>query len=89
MSKMHVGIYLVLIYINITQLLKDYMFTCQTKNNITYDAHANIERIVSDAAHRRTMLTSSFEANQIFEDVRELTYCDFPSKWKWDESSKT
>jgi hypothetical protein len=59
------------------------------KNNITYDAHANIERIVSDAAHRRTMLTSSFEANQIFEDARELTYCDFSSKWKWDESSKT
>jgi hypothetical protein len=59
------------------------------KNNITYDAHANIEHIVSDTIHRRTMLTSWFKANQIFEDTRELTYCDLPSKWRWDESSKT
>jgi hypothetical protein len=36
-----------------------------------------MERIVSDPIHRRTMLTSWFEANQIFEDARELTYCDF------------
>jgi hypothetical protein len=59
------------------------------ENNVTYDSHANIECIMSDPIHRRTMLTSWFEANQIFEDSRELTYCDFPSKWRWDESSKT
>jgi hypothetical protein len=59
------------------------------KNNITYDAHACIERIVSDPVHRRTMLTSWFEANQMCKDARELTYCDFPSKWRWDESSRT
>jgi uncharacterized lipoprotein len=47
-----------------------------------------MERIMSDPIHRRTMLTSWFEANQIFEDARELTYCDFSSKWRWDESSK-
>jgi hypothetical protein len=50
------------------------------ENNITYDAHANIERIASNAFYKRTMLTTLFEANQYFEEVRNLTYCDFPSK---------
>jgi hypothetical protein len=50
------------------------------ENNITYDAHANIELIASNAFYKRTMLTTCFEANQHFEEVRNLTYCDFPSK---------
>jgi hypothetical protein len=59
------------------------------ENNITYDAHANIERIASNAFYKRTMLTTLFEANQYFEEVRNLTYCDFPSKWRWDELTRT
>jgi hypothetical protein len=83
---MHVGVYLVLIHYSAVKRLPVHL---PNENNITYDAHASIERIVSDPIHRRTMLTSWFEANQIFEEARELTYCDFPSKWRWDESSRT
>jgi hypothetical protein len=50
------------------------------ENNVTYDAHANIEQIASDAFYKRTMLITWFEANQHFEEARNLTYCDFPSK---------
>jgi hypothetical protein len=56
---------------------------------ITYDAHANIEQIASNAFYKRTMLTTWFEVNQNFEEARNLTYCDFPSKWRWDESIRT
>jgi hypothetical protein len=50
------------------------------ENNTTYVAHANIEQIASDAFYKTTMLTVWFEANQNFEEARDLTYCYFPSK---------
>jgi hypothetical protein len=59
------------------------------ENSITYDAHDNIERIASDVFYKRTMLTAWFEVNQNFEEARNLTYCDFPSRWRWDESTRT
>ena len=37
----------------------------------------------------RTMLTQWFVANQTHSQSRELTYCDFPSKWRWEETSRT
>jgi len=35
------------------------------------------------------MLTQWFVANQTHSQSRELTYCDFPSKWRWEETSRT
>jgi hypothetical protein len=35
------------------------------------------------------MLTQWFVANQTHSDARELTYCEFPSKWRWEETSRT
>jgi hypothetical protein len=35
------------------------------------------------------MLTEWFVANQKYPDARNLSYCDFPSKWRWNEKTKT
>jgi hypothetical protein len=35
------------------------------------------------------MLTEWFVANQNFPDSRNLTYCDFPSKWRWNGHART
>jgi hypothetical protein len=69
-NKMHVGIYLVFDIHKHYPASERLPVHLSNKNNSTYDAHANIERIVSDLVHRRTMLTSLFEANQIFEGAR-------------------
>uniref|UniRef100_A0A0A9Q0U2 Uncharacterized protein n=1 Tax=Arundo donax TaxID=35708 RepID=A0A0A9Q0U2_ARUDO len=59
------------------------------ENNITYPAHANMSQVVSDEFLRRTMLTEWFVANQIHPAARNLTYCKFPSKWRWIETSRS
>lgn len=38
---------------------------------------------------RRTMLTQWFVANQIHPAARDLTYCKFPSRWKWDTKTRS
>ncbi|XP_062193516.1 uncharacterized protein LOC133896896 [Phragmites australis] len=58
------------------------------ENNITYNANANLADIISVEFLRRTMLTEWFTANQIHPQARQLTYCEFPSKWRWDETSR-
>ena len=35
------------------------------------------------------MLTEWFEANKKNEEARQLTYCEFPQHWRWDETNKT
>jgi hypothetical protein len=34
---------------------------------------------------QKTMLTEWFTANQQYEKAHELTYCEFPTKWTWDQ----
>ena len=59
------------------------------ENFITYRAKANMSHVLSQEFLRRTMLTQWFVANQTHSQSRELTYCDFPSKWRWEETSRT
>lgn len=55
---------------------------------IVYEGNMDITAIASEEFLRRTMLTQWFVANQNDLSARELTYCEFPSKWKWDASSR-
>jgi ATP-dependent DNA helicase PIF1 len=34
------------------------------------------------------MLTEWFAANREHIEARELTYCEFPLKWRWEEKTK-
>jgi hypothetical protein len=58
------------------------------ENNITYNADTNLANIISQDFLRRTMLTEWFVANQTYSQARTLTYCEFPSMWRWDETSR-
>jgi hypothetical protein len=59
------------------------------ENYIVYISNTNMSRLLSEEFRRRTMLTEWFTANKNHNKARELTYCDFPSKWRWDDNSKT
>jgi hypothetical protein len=58
-------------------------------NCIVYDPDTDITDIASKEFLRKTMLTEWFVANQYADQGRHLTYCEFPSKWKWDSSSRS
>jgi hypothetical protein len=59
------------------------------ENYITYTAKKDMSRILSQEFLHRTMLTEWFVANQNYSDGRNLTYCDFPSKWRWNDQVRT
>ncbi|XP_044406347.1 uncharacterized protein [Triticum aestivum] len=58
-------------------------------NTIYYRAGADLTKIVDSDFLRKTMLTEWFVANEMFEDARSLTYCDFPTAWTWDAKSRS
>lgn len=60
----------------------------ENENNILYDETANMADVLSVEFLRRTTLTQWFVANQIYPEARTLTYCEFPTKWRYDESSR-
>jgi hypothetical protein len=37
---------------------------------------------------KKTMLTEWFSANKEYNSAKDLTYCEFPLKWRWDETNK-
>jgi hypothetical protein len=58
------------------------------ENYITYNAHADMSEIASQEFLCRTMLTEWFVANQKYPGAKNLCYCDFPSKWRWNEQGR-
>ncbi|KAJ1259806.1 hypothetical protein BS78_10G184200 [Paspalum vaginatum] len=57
---------------------------------LSFDIHyhwPHIERlpaIAKDPKYRKTKLTAWFEANENYEEAREITYCEFSRYWRWD-----
>lgn len=58
-------------------------------NYITFSAKAKMTTILSQEFLRRTMLTEWFTANQTHLEARELTYPQFPTKWRWKKKIRT
>ena len=57
-------------------------------NYIVYDESTDITDVARLEFLRKTMLIEWFVANQQSDAGRDLTYCEFPSRWKWDSSSR-
>ena len=48
-----------------------------------------MDRLVSEEFLKRTMLIEWFTCNQLHPEARSLTYPQFPSRWKWDQKSRS
>jgi hypothetical protein len=59
------------------------------ENYITYNASADMSQVVSQEFLSKTMLTEWFLTNQMYPEARDLLYCDFPSRWRWDDKIRT
>jgi len=57
-------------------------------NTIRLHKNTKLQHITKDPKFHKTKLTEWFETNKLHEDARELTYCDFPRFWKWDDKNR-
>ena len=49
---------------------------------------AKLNAIAKDPKFQKTKLTEWFEANKQYPEARELTYCEFPQQWTWDDHNR-
>ena len=57
-------------------------------NNVTLKSDIELKTLLKDPKIQKTMLTEWFTANQQYENAHELTYCEFPTKWTWDQKNR-
>jgi hypothetical protein len=59
------------------------------ENYITYNASSTISNILNESFLWKTMLTEWFTKNSNTDASHNLTYIGFPSKWRWDDKTRT
>ena len=57
-------------------------------NNVTIKTDDDLKKLMTNPNIQKTMLTEWFTANQQYEKAHELTYCEFPTKWTWDQTNR-
>ena len=57
-------------------------------NFVKYKKGTDLTKLLHSPAANKTMLTEWFEANKKHPTGRNLTYCDFPKEFSWDNSSR-
>jgi hypothetical protein len=57
-------------------------------NTVKLTTNTKLQSIIEDPKNRKTMLTEWFEDNKNYQEARQLTYCEFPRYWRWDNSNK-
>ncbi|XP_020082082.1 uncharacterized protein LOC109705725 [Ananas comosus] len=57
-------------------------------NNIVYHEMQTLDDILRRPDVTKTMFTEWMATNQVYDDARELTYVEFPTKWVWHSDDK-
>ncbi|XP_020105809.1 uncharacterized protein LOC109722257 [Ananas comosus] len=57
-------------------------------NNITYLGNQSLLDVLNRPNIEKTMFTEWMQANTTYDDARELTYAEFPTKWVWHSGDK-
>ncbi|CAH9078837.1 unnamed protein product [Cuscuta epithymum] len=58
------------------------------EQNVYYKPDASIESVLSNTTLHSTKFIAWMRANQLYEEARELTYIDFPSKFTWNKKKR-
>jgi hypothetical protein len=53
-----------------------------------FDDSDYLDNILNQPNIRKTKFTEWMKTNALYEEARELTYSDFPSKWVWHNKDK-
>ncbi|XP_020082238.1 uncharacterized protein LOC109705866, partial [Ananas comosus] len=57
-------------------------------NNIIYHESQSLSDVVNRFNIEKTMFTEWIMTNSMYDDARELTYAEFPTKWVWHQDDK-
>ncbi|XP_020082250.1 uncharacterized protein LOC109705878 [Ananas comosus] len=57
-------------------------------HNIVYHGSQDLSDVLCRYNIEKTMFTEWMAANRMYDDARELTYEEFPTKWVWHQDSK-
>ena len=63
-------------------------FHLENENPIIYPENANLDNILQWPGIKDAKFTEWMKTNEAFEDARELTYAEFPTKWAWHQNVK-
>jgi hypothetical protein len=58
------------------------------QNIVKLHKNTRLKNIIEDPKYKSTKLTQWFEANNLYENARNVTYCDFPKFWTWNTTKK-
>ncbi|XP_062202425.1 uncharacterized protein LOC133904848 isoform X1 [Phragmites australis] len=58
------------------------------ENYVTYREIDNLSAVVASERVKRTMLTEWFLANERYTQGNNLTYCEYPTLFTWDETNR-
>jgi hypothetical protein len=63
-------------------------FHLENEQPIVFDDSDYLDNVLNQPNIKRTKFTEWMTTNSLYEEARELTYSDFPSKWVWQNKDK-
>jgi len=63
-------------------------FHLENEQPIMFDDSDHLDNVLNQPNIKKTKFTEWMKANALYEEARELTYSDFPSKWVWHNKDK-
>ena len=63
-------------------------FHMKNENQVTFFDYEYLDNVVNRPGIEKTVFTEWMTANRLYEDARQLTFLDFPTKWVWDKKNK-
>ncbi|XP_050255276.1 uncharacterized protein LOC126701205 [Quercus robur] len=63
-------------------------FHIENEQNVTFKDSDYLDNVLERPDITKTMFTEWMKANEMYDTTRNLTYCDFPTKWVWHRKQK-
>jgi hypothetical protein len=63
-------------------------FHLENEQPVMFDDSDHLDNVLNQPNIRKTKFTEWMKANALYEEARESTYSDFPSKWVWHNKEK-
>ncbi|XP_050256589.1 uncharacterized protein LOC126702031 [Quercus robur] len=63
-------------------------FHIENEQNVTFKDSDYLDNVLERPDITKTMFTEWMKANEMYDTARNLTYCDFPTKWVWHRKQR-
>ena len=63
-------------------------FHIENQQPVVFKDTEYLDNVINRPDIRKTKFTEWMKANELYEEARELTYSEFPTKWVWHKKDK-